>query len=422
MFITWIKCRFSNLKHWIDFDESVTLHRWTAYSIILFTAIHVNAHYVNMFAVEYQLTQARLGSAWEIHYMQYAGVTGHLMLLVLFLMATSSVKSVRAKKFEVFWYTHHLFMLFFVCLFFHAQGCFVRSADTKECKGYNSNYVTIPVFLYYLSERCFRIYRSFLPTTVEQFILHPGKTIELRFNKPSLVYKAGQYVLINIPSISRFQWHPFTITSSPDEAFTSIHMRIVGDWTENVASYLSLNQTQLDQFVVRVDGPFGTVSEDWKNYPISILIGAGIGVTPASSILKTVRHEMMINSKMPLTKLYFIWINRDPESFEWFHDLLSDLEESTTGIFYVKNRHDTFQVSQLEIHTYLTAKTQTFERIRDLSLRKNDRIDPITKLLTPLSFGRPNWTQIFKKIHHENRNRMMGDSLEIGVFYCGTLN
>lgn len=40
-----------------------------------------------------------------------------------------------------------------------------------------------------------------------------------------------------------------------------------------------------------MDGPFGTASEDVFDYEVSMLIGAGIGVTPFASILKSIWYK-----------------------------------------------------------------------------------------------------------------------------------
>ena len=42
----------------------------------------------------------------------------------------------------------------------------------------------------------------------------------------------GQYVLIQCPSISTLEWHPFTLTSAPQDDYFSVHIRAAGDWTE----------------------------------------------------------------------------------------------------------------------------------------------------------------------------------------------
>ena len=48
-----------------------------------------------------------------------AGVTGHVITVALFLMVTSSLEFIRRSYFEVFWYTHHLFIVFLLGLAFH---------------------------------------------------------------------------------------------------------------------------------------------------------------------------------------------------------------------------------------------------------------------------------------------------------------
>lgn len=46
--------------------------------------------------------------------------------------------------------------------------------------------------------------------------------------------EVGQYVFLNCPAISRLEWHPFTMTSAPEEDFFSVHIRLAGDWTEKL--------------------------------------------------------------------------------------------------------------------------------------------------------------------------------------------
>jgi NADPH oxidase len=402
--------RSSWLNRYIPFEENLYFHRWTAYSMLLFALIHTNAHYTNFFIVEYQLPAAKLGSAFDIHYTQWGGATGHTMLLICFLMFTSAKQQVKHKNFEIFWYTHHLFVPFYLCLFSHAFGCFVKSADTRACKGYNSNYGTVPVFFIYIAERLLRYYRSGLETTLTKVIFHPGNTMELRFEKPSFQYKPGQYLFLNIPSVSQFQWHPFTISSTPEEGFISIHVRIVGDWTKKTAELLGCFQDGGSMSIknaprVCLDGPYGAPAEDLYNYRVALLVGAGIGVTPAASLLKSVWYRYFRKAPMPLQKLYFIWINRDVQAFAWFQSLLSSLEETVPR-------------SMLEIHTYLTGK-QSLEDIQNIAMHQGD-VDPITELQTRTHYGRPEWSRIFQSVKAQNKAIMsQGDGNEVGVFYCG---
>ena len=42
----------------------------------------------------------------------------------------------------------------------------------------------------------------------------------------------GQYTFVSVPSVGAHEWHPFTITSAPGDPYISVHIRVVGDWTE----------------------------------------------------------------------------------------------------------------------------------------------------------------------------------------------
>lgn len=87
--------------------------------------------------------------------------------------------------------------------------------------------------------------------------------MELQIEKPSMSYIPGQYLYLNIPTVSKWQWHPFTITSIPEDGFISVHMRLVGDWTRKCALLLGRHENGLTHSVtnsikVNIDGPFGS--------------------------------------------------------------------------------------------------------------------------------------------------------------------
>lgn len=62
---------------------------------------------------------------------------------------------------------------------------------------------------------------------------------------------------------------------------------------------------------IAVDGPFGTASEDVFSYEVVMLVGAGIGVTPFASILKSVWYKYCNNAtNLRLKKVGSIIIER----------------------------------------------------------------------------------------------------------------
>ena len=85
-------------------------------------------------------------------------------------------------------------------------------------------------------------------------------------------------------------------------------------------------------FSISVDGPFGTASEDVFTHEVGLLVGAGIGVTPFASILKSIFYKLtQENTTLCLKKVYFYWICPEPSAFEWFADLLQSVETQMAG-------------------------------------------------------------------------------------------
>lgn len=129
-------------------------------------------------------TQIRPVTAVQIHYAQAGGITGHVMLLCMLLMYTTAHHRIRQQSFETFWYTHHLFIPFFLALYTHTVGCFVR--DTAEaispfagdeywehCIGYLGWRWELWTGGLYLLERLYREVRAVRETKITRVIRHP---------------------------------------------------------------------------------------------------------------------------------------------------------------------------------------------------------------------------------------------------------
>ncbi|KAF8926894.1 NADPH oxidase 1 [Dissophora ornata] len=56
---------------------------------------------------------------------------------------------------------------------------------------------------------------------------------------------------------------------------------------------------------VMIDGPFGAASEDVFKFEVTVLVGAGIGVTPFASVLKSIWYR--VNYPTNATKLHKVY-------------------------------------------------------------------------------------------------------------------
>ena len=64
-------------------------------------------------------------------------------------------------------------------------------------------------------------------------VIFLGLTRPKRFN-----YQPGDYIFLNIPSIAKYEWHPFTLSSSPEQDFIGLHIRAVGTWTNKLYEFV----------------------------------------------------------------------------------------------------------------------------------------------------------------------------------------
>uniref|UniRef100_A0A8C1UN89 NADPH oxidase 1 n=1 Tax=Cyprinus carpio TaxID=7962 RepID=A0A8C1UN89_CYPCA len=400
-------------------DKNLTFHKLVAYMIALMTAVHTVAHllnaewYTNSFQGQYgplagNLSMLDDSSELKTTYLNptptllvfttIAGLTGVVITLALILMITSSMEVIRRSYYEVFWYTHHLFIIFFAGLVFHGLtdfNCLNPLLQTWM-------WVIGPMIIY-LCERLLRFIRYMQPVSYRKIVIRPSKVLELQLVKPGFKMAVGQYVFLNCPAISQLEWHPFTMTSAPEEDFFSVHIRSVGDWTEDLIKMVENLPEGGQGPKMAVDGPFGTASEDVFDYEVSMLVGAGIGVTPFASILKSIWYKFKDSDpKLRTKRIYFYWLCRETYAFEWFADLLQVLE---------KEMEERGMRDFLTYKLYLTGWDQS--HVNHAMVHFDKDTDIITGLKQKTSYGRPNWDKEFEQVRQENPSSV------VGTFLCG---
>ncbi|GLD99496.1 hypothetical protein PINS_up008222 [Pythium insidiosum] len=232
----------------------------------------------------------------------------------------------------------------------------------------------LPPCLLYFVEKRYRVRNMFGGrTSILRVELHKDTTAIFLRKPKNFRFLPGMYLYVNIPLISQFEWHPFTISSAPEDEFLSVHIRKAGDWTgalyalmgqihERHKSNLSV-QTTTDTTAsqsehlspypsIFIDGPIGAPSQEYFRHRTVVFVGAGIGVTPFASILRSIVHQweafrcpcchtVTIPKAFRLQKIYFYWITREQEALTWFSETMNQLAELDTG-------------NRLEIHNYFS--------------------------------------------------------------------
>ncbi|KAK9027009.1 hypothetical protein V6N11_066858 [Hibiscus sabdariffa] len=447
--LTWL--RSTKARSFVPFDDSINFHKTIACAIAIGILVHAGSHLACDFirltnsppekfaliASDFSHGKRPTYTELLIGILGVTGITMVIFMVIAFILATSHFrKNVlrfpapfnRLTGFNAFWYSHHLLGLVYILLVIH--GTFLYLAHQWYQKS-TWMYICVPLLLY-IGERSVSVL--------------PGNVFSIVMSKPQgFKYKSGQ--------------HPFSITSAPGDEYLSIHIRTVGDWTQELKRvFTEVNDSPLVigrarfggsgyidhncQPKLLVDGPYGAPAQDYRNYDVLLLVGIGIGATPFISILRdllnntrpddqmdsttemsrsddswnsfassnyTANSSLSIGGKKksPRTRnAHFYWVTREPGSFEWFKGVMDEVAEMD-------------HKGQIELHNYLTsvyeegdARSTLITMVQALNHAKHG-VDILSGTRVRTHFARPNWREVFRKIASKHPHAT------VGVFYCG---
>ncbi|XP_074569477.1 respiratory burst oxidase homolog protein B-like [Curcuma longa] len=474
--ITWLRTR-TRLGRVLPFDDNLNFHKVIAVGITVGVGLHVISHLTCDFPRLLHASDEEYYSSmtdffgdtrpddywWFVKGTEgWTGIVMVVLMAVAFTLATPYFRRGRVRLpkpfhrltgYNAFWYSHHLFVVVYALLIVHGYFLYLTK---KWYKRTTWMYLAIPLILY-ASERLIRAFRSSIRAVkILKVAVYPGNVLALHVSKPQgFKYRSGQYIFVNCAAVSPFQWHPFSITSAPQDDYISVHIRTLGDWTRQLKAVFSqvcqppmggksgLLRADYDDCSsnglapsfprVLIDGPYGAPAQDYKKYEVVLLVGLGIGATPFISIVKDIVNNMKELDSLMLgqedggvgggsdaerdvsrastasfktRRAYFYWVTREQGSFEWFRGVMNDVAETDNkGV--------------IELHNYCTsvyeegdARSALITMLQSLQHAKSG-VDVVSGTRVKSHFARPNWRSVYKRIALNHRDK------RVGVFYCG---
>ena len=163
---------------------------------------------------------------------------GIVSTLATIIIASTSLNCIRRKYFELFYYAHHLVLvlLLFVCLHYASAiicdrppfepGCHLSANRLIPCLSRVLSDLIPGLAIYVVDKSCrLMACRGGVVASIEVLT---DDIVEIRValaEEQRSRHAAGQYVFLNVPSISSLQWHPFSITSAPREGHIVVMSR-----------------------------------------------------------------------------------------------------------------------------------------------------------------------------------------------------
>ncbi|KAL8544078.1 hypothetical protein ACS0TY_004568 [Phlomoides rotata] len=341
-------------------ESSIKYHIWLGHISSFLFALHSIGFIIYWWAMTNEMY---LMLQWSSTYLSYvAGVIAFVLSIGIWV---TSLDRVRRKMFELFFYAHHLYILYIFFYMFHVGVAYL-------C-------MILPGIFLFLIDRYLRFLQSRRRSRLISSRLLPNGTMELTFAKnPGLCYTSTSILFVHIPSICKLQWHPFTISSSSnlETDKLSVVIKSEGSWTQKLYKQLSSSPDHLE---VSTEGPYGPASSHFLSREALVMISGGSGITPFMSIIRDIIFQSTeSNSKVPKVLLVSAFKNTTDLTML---DLLLPLSENPLDI----------SKFQLQIEAYVTQEHERSledakNQIEAKLFKPNPSDSPISEVL-----GKNSW-------------------------------
>ncbi|OHE99148.1 FAD-binding domain-containing protein [Colletotrichum orchidophilum] len=470
--------RSYRVSRFVNWDLSQAFHVKISCIALALATLHAVGHLTGSFyhgsRPEHQdaVAEALGPDAVPRPYVEYVrslpGFTGLTALGLFYVLALLSMPAVRRWNYEVFQLAHLLMYPIIGLMMAHGTAALLQ----WPMFGY---FLALPTLLI-LVERAVRVGTGFHKIRATLRILD-GETVEIAATIPSermWKYRAGQYVFLQVPAISAFQWHPFTVSICKGREFR-LHIKTDGNWTKRLRDLGGEGKgegadaaTEID---VGVNGPFGAPAQRFYDFHHTIIVGSGIGVTPFSGILADLQarddeehggpthslhqshHQNRHDSETTVVtekkeaderkdseataaataateapdgndptkppnpseaftfapdyrRVDFHWTVRDRNYLLWIADLLNSVSRSQD---WHRHHEGPSQHLDIRIATHVTQKrrdivTHVYRWLLEMHRTREHPESPLTGLLNPTHFGRPDFDAILDR-HYEDMRK-----------------
>ncbi|PVU97186.1 hypothetical protein BB560_005755 [Smittium megazygosporum] len=287
-------------------------------------------------------------------------VTGIVIMALLLPLVLTSIPLIRRKFFELFYYTHYLFIFIVITSFVHASsqtfwivsiGIYVvnKVLNFLSIKKYKHDEIKVEIVSNNITKLQFP----------NRFIKSSLDIVDMGSVAPS------QYLYVCCPQLSIFQWHPFDISDSqsPNSPYTTLIISTQGSWTQKLYSLMlesqsiqsnspntvvqsnQSNQIPLE-FTLLTSRRFATPLSYIFENNVAILIAGGVGISPVLSIIRAhLDNKNEKHKSYHLKYIHVVWIHRSAKQLDLLKDFLNSLDPEDNLDFvsfslYYTSMHD----------------------------------------------------------------------------------
>jgi hypothetical protein len=295
--LSWL--RTTPVSELLPLDDNIYFHKLCGLGIVFGAFLHISCHHWNFYNLMYNYQYGKyvmrvddrekkcfnfylvfivkklnffifaifkfLGTTHETYvgmmFGSFANITGYAILGTMIPMYITALECVRRSHrgccvcccpcfrrwccccckgtgYTLFFNVHKLWYIVIGLLWLHGKSFWIYS---------------LWPLIFCLVEKFIQSRRGKQPVTIIEVVQHASDVIEIKMKLNSekrLKYTAGQYLYLNVPVISEEEWHPFTLSSAPEEPYFSCHIRCRKDmdWTYALRTLLNPERKKTGTF------------------------------------------------------------------------------------------------------------------------------------------------------------------------------
>ncbi|XP_066065439.1 NADPH oxidase 5 [Chamaea fasciata] len=212
------RLRSTPLAELLPLELHVRGHELVAHLVLALATAHTAGHLAHA-------GLARVPSAVPLSLSRAAPHTGLALLPLLLAMLLGSRARRRRGHFQVFYWSHLCYIPVWFLLLLHGPHFW--------------KWFLLPGSLFLLEKVLGWARRRAGDLHILEARLLPSKVIHLVIQRPeSFRFQPGDYVYLNVPAVAAHEWHPFSISSAPEQPETLwLHIRVRGQWTNRLYEF-----------------------------------------------------------------------------------------------------------------------------------------------------------------------------------------
>ena len=172
--------------------NEISFHILASWFMVVFAWIHAVAYWVK-FGREASQNNQGFKTFLLLNFSTGPGLSGHIMLLAITIIAATSTRYARTAKWGTFCAFHHLYILLFVLWSIHGAFAMTQATGTGP-------WIKVATFWQYwvcggtafLLEKVLREVRGRHKSHISKVIKHPSNVMELQIKKQKIAVKVGQ--------------------------------------------------------------------------------------------------------------------------------------------------------------------------------------------------------------------------------------